>query len=96
MDAAAAGTERRGPFRDQIGEAEQVGRDVVEEQVELDEVGPLHVPMRVLHLREEVRGVGELPVQQIHQLAASVFRDVDPRLVEFGHGSSSRSLFLRG
>jgi hypothetical protein len=38
--------------------------------------------MGVLGLGEQVRGIGQLAVQQVHQLLASILGDVDPSLVE--------------
>ena len=63
-------------LRDLVDERQHRLGDHVVELVELDEVGPLDVPVRLLHLAVEVERVRETRVEQIDELLAILDREV--------------------
>ena len=82
----ALGHDRAGPFGDpaELNDAlrEQVhvlvggSVNLVEQFVQRDEVGPFHVPVRLLRLELEVDRVGQSLVQQVDHLTTGGFGDV--------------------
>ena len=64
------------PLGDLVDEAEHALGDRVVELVQLDEVGPLDVPVRLLELAVEVERVRETGVEQLDELLATVGGEV--------------------
>jgi transposase-like protein len=57
--------------------------DLVEEFVQRDEAGSLHIPMRLLGLMHQVNGVGESRIQECAYRRAGLFGNIIFRLVHF-------------
>jgi hypothetical protein len=64
------GNSSREEFREHVHVVLHVLGQRVEEEVQLLEVGPLHVPMGELGLRVEVRGIREAFVEEAFELLA--------------------------
>jgi len=62
---------------------EQFGGEFVEQLMQLEELLPLHVPVRLFRLAVKVEGVGQLLVQQRDDLFARLGVEVDAGFVHF-------------